>query len=295
MDALGARAGRGRARGRHACARGASSRNRLAGPRRGVRHRARLADVAVRGPGRAGARWRRGRGEASPIYYRGESVESALDFLDRRRAAARRRGPVRARGHRGAARGRGRRGRRPRPRSTRPSTTGSAAGSACRSGGCSASPRGAAHLVHDRHRLRRGHARPRPPGARVPRAEGQGRRRRGPRAARGGARGVGRAAAGGRQRGLDARGGARAHAGADPSWAWSSWSSRSRPRPRTFLRARRARPSPAGDRGRGLPGPARRGAGRRVRRRDQREARQVGRRAGGCADDPRRPCPRTCA
>ena len=37
------------------------------------------------------------------------------------------------------------------------------------------------------------------------------------------------AAAGGRQRGLDARVGPRADARADPSWAWSSWSSRSRP------------------------------------------------------------------
>ena len=53
-----------------------------------------------------------GRGEAAPVYYRGESVESAADFLDHRRAAARGRRPVRARGHRGAARGRGRRGGR---------------------------------------------------------------------------------------------------------------------------------------------------------------------------------------
>ena len=79
------------------------------------------------------------------------------------------------------------------------------------------SPEAPAHLVHDRDRLARRHARPRAASARVPRPQDQGRRRRGPRAPGGGARGVGRAAAGGRQRGLDARVRARADARADPA------------------------------------------------------------------------------
>ena len=155
--------------------------------------------------------------------------------------------------------------------------------------------RGAADVVHDRDRLDRRHARPRAPGARVPLAEDQGGRRRGPRAPRGRARGVGRAAARGRQRGLDARVGARADARADPARRGVRGAALPGRRPRLVPRPARAPPAPPGDRGRGLPRPARRGAGGRVRRRDQREAREVRRRARGCADDSRRPRPRTAS
>ena len=66
-------------------------------------------------------------------------------------------------------------------------------------------------------------------------------------------------------------------------------------RPRLVPRPARAPPASPGGRGRGLPRPERRGTGGRVRRRDQREAREVRRRARGCADDSRRPRPRTAS
>ena len=74
-----------------------------------------------------------GRGEAAPIYYRGETAESALAFLERVQPpddpfaleAALAAAPTTTRP--GAA------------RSTARSTTGSGASSACRSGACSGS------------------------------------------------------------------------------------------------------------------------------------------------------------
>ncbi len=49
-----------------------------------------------------------GRGEAAPVYYRGESIASAAAFLSETAPALDRRRPVRARGDWLEARGRGR-------------------------------------------------------------------------------------------------------------------------------------------------------------------------------------------
>ena len=89
----------------------------------------------------------------------------------------------------------------------------------------------------------------------------------GPRARRGRARGVGRAAPGGRQRGLDARDGARADARADPARRRVRGAAVPRRGHRLLHRPQGAAPAPAGDRRRGLPGPERRRAGGRLRRR----------------------------
>ena len=74
-----------------------------------------------------------GRGEAAPIYYRGETAESALAFLERVQPPD---DPFALE----AALGGGATTTRPgAARSTARSTTGSGASSACRSGACSGS------------------------------------------------------------------------------------------------------------------------------------------------------------
>ena len=174
--------------------RGAARRHHGARPRRGVRHRARLAHEP---DGRAGRARARGRGRARRGV--GRVLPRRVHRCRRRvpehdRSAARRRRSVRARGHRGAARGRRRRDRwqgRARRRAARLDRQAARRAAVAAARPLAAS---AAHLVHDRHRHGRGHARSRPARPRVPRAEGQGRRRRGPRAARGRARGGARRA-----------------------------------------------------------------------------------------------------
>ena len=156
-----------------------------------------------------------GRGEGAPDDRYGESVEAAREFIDGagdalgddpfaleaiEHAAARAR-----RLRRRLLRGRVRAAR------SRRQARRSADLAAARAG----RPH-AADVVHDRHRLGRGHRRPRAARGRggLPPAQGQARRRGRPRAAGGDPRRLRPAAAGRRQRGLDARGGARPAAGA---------------------------------------------------------------------------------
>ena len=186
--------------------------------------------------------------------------------------------------------GRPRGARRGAPRLDRP------AARACRSGGCSACrarrPPTSYTIGID---TRRGHARP---GARARGyavAEGEGRRPRRSRAARGRPRGVGGAAARGRQRGLDARGGARELV---PALVELGVELIEQPFPAEDLDSFRAlrelepRPPVVVDEGcHDLRDVAARG---RLRRRDQRQARQVpaacGRRCGWCTRPVRSDC-----
>ena len=155
-----------------------------------------------------------GRGEACAVYYRGETVRAVRRLPERRRRRRCVGDDPFALEAIGSGSARRRAERRPRRRSTARSTTGSASGSACRVWRLlGLAPRRAAHLVHDRHRhASRARATGRGGRAELRGAEGQGRRRRRPRAARGHPRGVAGAAPGRRQRGLDARDGARADA-----------------------------------------------------------------------------------
>ena len=246
-------------------------------PRRGVRDLARLAHDAVSGPGRARARGHRRprRGGARLLPRRVDRLGRGVPHGDG--AAVDRRRPVRARGDRLAARGRGRGGR---GQGGRRRGAARLDRQAARRTGV-APPRalagGLAHVLHDRHRQRRGDARPGAAGACLPRAQGQARRARGPGAARGRTSRVpGEAAARGRERGLDARGGKRADAGAGGARGGARRAALPRRRPRLVPRPARARAATARDRRRGLPRPERRRSRGRLRRGHQRQARQVG-------------------
>ena len=175
----------------------------------------------------------------------------------RRRSAARRRplrrrGDPRPRGRLGRPAGREDGARRRGPRlagqARRP-----AAAPPARHG-----PDHAADLVHDRHRHRRGHRGPHPPGDGLRGAQDQGRRPRRRRAAAGRAGGDVRAAADRRQRRLGPRHRPRAHARADRARRRVRRAAVPGAGPRRLPRLPGARAAAAGADRRGLPRPARR-------------------------------------
>ena len=204
-----------------------------------------------------------GRGEAAPVYYRGESIESAAEFLTHAAPPLARRRPLRARGHRGAARGRGRRGGRQGRARRRAARLDRPAARRAASGGCSGS--------RPRRRPPRSRSASTPSRARATAPAGRA-RFRALKVKVGGAEDLERLEAVRDESDAPLR--VDANEGwtleparelmpdADPAGRGVRRAAVPRRRPRLLPRAARARPAPARDRRRGLPGPARRRAGR---------------------------------